>query len=698
MRLSKIRIENFRAHSETELDLFQIGCLIGENNAGKSSVLHAVQYVLEDKRISIDDFRDPDLPVSVSIRIEDINEDDLLRVDEKHRSRVRGMVRDGVLTLVRTQQAGDKAEAKYMKLFPRDSLWSEEALNDAISGRRGTDLREAAVRKYPKLDEVLPDVPKQGDVKEAWQELVDALPFEELEDRPAPYPSGIAQSVKPLFPSVIYIEAVKDASVEARSTGTAAFSKLLELLFHEVAGEFENVSDQFKEVHKMLNRSLSDEGQEEDNRLDAVQRIESTIEGFIRGSFPGVSLRMDIPAPTLSMLLAGAELRVDDGHEGAVATKGDGLKRTVLFALLRAYTDVRSTGLNEESSSGLPPASYILLFEEPELYLHPRAQRQLMEALESFSQEHQVLVTTHSPGFFRPGTRGFARLQKTADGVKAHPVDLDMHNRDAYQLVHHENNEAAFFAQRIVLVEGDSDTFTYPHLAKVFRKEWDHVERNIIFVKIGGKGNISRYRRFFEEFDVPVHVIVDLDVLADGFGQLDASTDAREKHTELMNLVGKQVPDVSDPPAKNVKSTVQSRSARELWTSAQAQLSVWRTSGAESDADAVEETLSKLFEHGNGRARFAEIQAPSSTSIAQAREAVISSLAEENVHVLRRGDLEAYCATRAGSDKVSVAMEFCDRITDMEAFKALHGEEGDSFAKELAGIFGAIYGDSKESA
>ncbi|UQZ30866.1 AAA family ATPase [Clavibacter michiganensis subsp. michiganensis] len=46
MRLTRIHIENFRAHEDTELPLSQFVCLIGENNAGKSSVLHALRFAL----------------------------------------------------------------------------------------------------------------------------------------------------------------------------------------------------------------------------------------------------------------------------------------------------------------------------------------------------------------------------------------------------------------------------------------------------------------------------------------------------------------------------------------------------------------------------------------------------------------------------------------------------------------------------
>lgn len=691
MRLAYVRIKNFRAHSDTALPLPQLGCFIGENNAGKSSVLHAIQYVLEDKKFSAEDFRDPELPVSVELSLEGIDEEDLRRVNERHRSRVRDMLRDGVLTLVRAQEFDGKAESKYLKLGPRDPSWSQESLASTIKGMKGAQLRQAVVDLLPPLDASLPTTPTQQQVKDAWVELVEHLSPDELEETPTDYPTGIAQSVKPLLPSVIYIEAVKDASVEAKSTGTSAFSKLLELLFNEVADQFTDINDQFRSVYQKLNRSLSDDGVEVDGRLEAVQRIESTIEGFVRASFPGVSLRMDVPAPTLSMLLSGAELRVNDGHEGSISSKGDGLKRTVLFALLRAYASIRSTGLSDETRSESPRPSYVLLFEEPELYLHPRAQRQLMAALGTFSSEHQVLVTTHSPGFFRPGTEGFTRLQKSDDGVSAHPVDLTINHRDAYQIVQHENNEAAFFAQSVVLVEGDSDTFTYPHLARLIRPEWDDIDKNIMFVKIAGKGNIKRYREFFSSFNIPIHVITDLDALVRGFEQLTRDEGIQATHSSLMGRIGETISDASELNSKTVRRITARRSNAELWSAAQSHLSDWRDAPSHDVARLLEDTLSELFDSGNGDAKLNELANPSSEEISSARDAVISSLAEQNVYVLRRGDLETYCRTNAGKDKVSTAIEFCRNTTNLEALRELHGEDADDVVQELHDIFSRIY-------
>lgn len=699
VRISRIKIENFRAHALTEIPLTQLGCLIGENNAGKSSILHALQFVLEDKKLEDKDFRDLAKPVRVTVHIEDITEADVLRVAENQRSKVSGIIPDGSLTVVRTQARGGKAESKYLKMVPRDPSWNIDILKEAIKNKTGASLRRAAVALKGELDNVLDEKPVKADVISSWERLADSLPAEQLEEKPTEYPSGISASIRPLFPSVIYIEAVKDASIETRSTGSAAFAKLLGMLFEEVQDQFKGIEAEFKVVHKKLSRLQSDDGTWEDERLPAVKRIETAIEDYVRMSFPGISIQMDVPAPTLSMLLESADLQIDDGHMGSVSTKGDGLKRTVLFALLRAYTSMRDQGLGhseeqevqDEASGTVRP--YLLLFEEPELYLHPRAQRQLMGALVKFSQDHQVLVTTHSPGFFQPGTKGFTRLHKMPEGVSAKPVVLDnmSSRRDEYQLIRHENNEAAFFAKTVVLVEGDSDTFVYPHLAKLISEEWDHVERNIMFVKIEGKGNIARYRNFFENFGVPVHVITDLDALSDGFANLTATKSIKDEHSKLMESVNEHIKGPSDPSAKKTKNTVRSQTARGLWGAAQLHFEEWQESKSEDSASYITDSLTKLFAMGHGDARLRILSDPPNANIDSAVNDVISSLAKEGTYVLRHGDLEYYCGTTSGSDKVANAIEFCAQNRSVEEFKRIHGANAQGILEELSQIFSGIY-------
>lgn len=712
MQISKVSIENFRAHTSTDFPLTQLGSLIGENNAGKSSVLHAIQYALDERRLDYADFQDVTKPIVVTLHLTGITEHDLARVGDSHREKVAGMIRDSSLTIVRSQTHGGKAEAKYLKLVPSDPRWSVENLNDCTKGKSGAGLRAAAIELRPELEDLLGQKVAKGEITAAWNELNLQLPAEELQERYDPYPTGISTAIKPLFPSVIYIESVKDASIEAKASGTSAFAKLLGLLFEEVQEQFDDIEEKFNAVHQKLNRHFDSDGEQRDRRLPAVKRIETVIERYVTASFPGVQVRMDIPAPTLSLLLSSADLLINDGHTSKVSNKGDGLKRSVLFALLRAYADIRDNGLADPESkddansdkasrnddlpeaSVRPKGSYLLLFEEPELYLHPRAQRQLMAALAEFAKDHQVLVTTHSPGFFQPGAKGFTRLYKTEAGVTARPVDLTLKLKDEYQIVRHENNEAAFFAQKVVLVEGDSDTFVFPHLAKLFSSEWDDTERNVMFVKIGGKGNISRYRTFFEQFDVPIHVIADLDAMSNGFEHLTSTAQVKETHGKLITLVKEQISGPSTPDRNKVKEISRSRSPRALWGSAQGNFASWQADREEATAQALMDDLTDLFEAGSGDAILAHLKNPPTKQIADLVEEIISSLALEDTYVLRRGDLEAYCGTSSKDDKVATAMKFCEDTVTLDALKKVHGTRGDAIAAELKGIFSSIFDSS----
>ncbi len=696
MHLASVKIKNFRAHSDTVLPLTQFGCLIGENNAGKSTVLHALQFALEGGKLPIHDFRDKTHPVAVEIRIEAIAEEDLARVAEAHRERVRDMVRGGTITLIRSQEPEGSPEIRYMTWAPNDPRWQLDVFTETIKGLRGSALRAAAVDAVPELDSKLDAQPKSSDVKNAFQQLVEDLPDSELKPVPEVPKTGIWQAVKPMLPEVIYIEAVKDVAAEARSSGTATFGKLLGLLLAEVQDQFANINEEFQKVQKKLSRILTNDGTLVDERLEAVKTIESTIQSFVQESFPGVSLTMNVPAPSLTTILSNAELRVDDGHDGPLVGKGDGLKRTVLFAILRAYTEIRSNGL---SAPGVATAAQpcILLFEEPELFLHPRAQRQLMAALSAFAEDHQVLVTTHSAGFFGPSTGGFAKLAKQLGGVAALPVDLQMSDRDSYQLIQYDNNEAAFFARSVVLVEGDSDTFTFPHLAKLISSEWDHDEHNITFIRMGGKGSITRYRNFFGQFGVMVHVIADLDALADGFKHLTNTPFLRLQHSQLMSKVEHHVPQVVPVKSDKVKKIIAKRNAAELWTTAQERFRDWETDGSDTGADEIRATLAELFDHGKQASRTDILREPPTEEIAEARDALIDALAKERVHVLRRGDLEAYCGrSKLHGEKVSAAMNFCREVTTLEAFIERHDENAEDVLQDLKMMFSVIFSDEEE--
>ncbi|WP_168199725.1 AAA family ATPase [Citricoccus sp. SGAir0253] len=706
MKITEVHIENFRAHADTKIALSTFGCIIGENSVGKSSLFHAIHFACTGttpKRVTDHDFGNPDLPIRVTLTLEDITEGDLLRVPETHRVDVRNVVRNGSLTLQREIQRGGRATLMCAKPAPKDARYSKSALDTAVASKRGAALREAAVQALPELEDKLPDSPKKADVDQAYEEVIAELPADALVDEMHPAPTGISSPTSKLFPEVIYIEAVKDADAEVKTSDSATFGKLLGLLLNEIASELTDLEDHFSAVREKLSR-ISGEDQdpeEEDPRLKKVVSIEDTIQKFVQESFPDVTLRMNVPAPDLKTILSGANLEIDDGHSGPLSSKGDGLKRTVAFAILRAYTELRgapsNASENPQESPSTPTSAYLLLFEEPELYLHPRAQRQLLQALGKFAREHQVMVTTHSPGFLEPtSTATFTKLRKCAGEVVPHLVDVSSETslRDAFQLICHENNEAAFFADTVVLVEGDSDVFTFPHLARVLDTKWNHIERNVMFVQTGGKGGIKRYREFFEKFDSTVHVITDLDVMVEGFGHLTSTPELKRQHSDLMGKVDNLIEEQENPPGPNSKqlsNIVANRTARQLWDEAQAALQDWDAAPSADTARRITEPLETLFEKGSKNQKLLALRAEEK-EIGDELTKLLSGLAEERVYVLRRGALETYFGTfTSGDDKVAAAMQFCESTSTERALEGWHGDDGKDVVKELRSILGAVF-------
>jgi hypothetical protein len=330
------------------------------------------------------------------------------------------------------------------------------------------------------------------------------------------------------------------------------------------------------------------------------------------------------------------------------------------------------------------PASYLLLFEEPELFLHPKAQHILFDALRVFAKEHHVLVTTHSPMFFGPGaTETFVKLRKVSDTAIAprpftqvQTVDLsDMTAKDQFQIICFENNNAAFFADTVVLVEGDSDYLLMPHIARTLDPSWDVAKVPVVFARITGKGNIRRYRDFFKKFGVRVAVIADLDLLVNGFDHIAHDNTVKTARDNLLKIVDDLVvPDTNGPFAKDAKSAHDSGELRGLWQrvkECQTKLHAGTCTQAEHDT-AVE----SFFAWQRKDDRLAVLKNSTDMQVVTLKHKLLEMLRADDVYVLERGAIEQYYPdTIMGADKPSRAQDFCSKVDTRDAILDCCGEQ-----------------------
>jgi energy-coupling factor transporter ATP-binding protein EcfA2 len=90
-----------------------------------------------------------------------------------------------------------------------------------------------------------------------------------------------------------------------------------------------------------------------------------------------------------------------------IAQKGTGYRRLLMVAQLR-YLAKKGNKTNT-----------IYAIEEPETYLHPKAQDELLEALKIISDQNQIIITTHSPIFAGNVEKDFTVLVKKDDEQKS---------------------------------------------------------------------------------------------------------------------------------------------------------------------------------------------------------------------------------------------------------------------------------------
>ena len=723
MRLTNLSITNYRALRDVTIPLSRFGCLIGENNSGKSSFLQALALFFSGSKLASNHFFEQSNPIRIAVTFEDINDADLARLAREHRTRVAGIVKNGRLVLVRSYDTAGRSSLLYNTLTPNDVRFSADTIALLVRGQRaGQAFVDKVIQAFPELNGLVDTTMNQDAMKQKIEEVADSLPDDQKTAADQPLPTGIDKSIEPMLPDPIYIPAVKDLADDIKTTESTPFGKILAILLQAIEPKLPEAHRLFEDLNTKLNRVQQPDGAIVDGRLDEVKLIETTVEKYVRESFADVALRIAIPPPELKSVFSSACIYANDGVDGLIDSKGDGLRRAIVFSILRSYVELKAklasaaTPVVELAMAAEPSqphvvpalASYLLLFEEPELFLHPKAQHILFDALRVFSKEHHVLVTTHSPMFFGPGaTETFVKLRKVSNIATARkpftqvqPVSLsEINAKDQFQIICFENNNSAFFADTVVLVEGDSDYLLMPHIARTLNPLWNVAKVPVVFVRITGKGNIRRYREFFVRFGVRVPVIADLDLLVSGFDHIAPDSAVKTAREGLLQRVdGLIEPEQNGSSAQGARDAHGSGELRQLWRKVKEMQAKLR--GGACTQREHDEVVDAFFAWQRKDDRLAVLMSSTDAEMIRLKHRLLQMLRAVDVYVLERGAIEQYYPDIiTGADKPSRAEAFCANIATRDAILACCGEQTVELAgtqstrKEFDLIFQGIFRD-----
>lgn len=118
--------------------------------------------------------------------------------------------------------------------------------------------------------------------------------------------------------------------------------------------------------------------------LDGIaERLKGNLKEFLGSAVKDVTLNTPSRYRGLSR---SCQVVIDDGTPTLLERKGDGVQSLVAISLITGA--LQETGQDKD---------IIILLEEPESHLHPKAIHQLREVLNTLGQDNQLIVSTHSP-------------------------------------------------------------------------------------------------------------------------------------------------------------------------------------------------------------------------------------------------------------------------------------------------------------
>lgn len=442
MKIRKIKIENFRNLRNVEFFPKSTTIIVGENNTGKSNLIHALRLMLdpESRRLAFD------------LSEDDINEHALAE-DKKFFS----------ISL----EIGDLQKHQELEAIFRDRI-----------SRDGDETYVTVEGRY-ELNE---------DSEYEWS--IQVLSPEERHNDPLNFSSRMAKSI-PLF----FLDPVRDARRDMRTTGSGAFSQLLKEI------ELDDVETEIIDNIKKANVAL---GKNQDI-TDLAKGITNHLSEHLPRGEGEASMKVATEDP--SQLIKGLRLNLKCGQECKeydMLRHGTGLQNLVLIAMFR-HRISKSTEINP-----------ILAIEEPEAHLHPQAQLCLMNDL--LKIDNPVILTTHSPTFVRNSDPfGIVRFNLSDENqVTTHQLDKSKITENvskSLSMMMRAGRSEAFFARIIIIVEGESELIALPAFAEKLGYNLGRDGISIVSADSNAFSNILLACNE-DNFSIPTVVTFDTDVLS----------------------------------------------------------------------------------------------------------------------------------------------------------------------------------------
>jgi len=296
-----------------------------------------------------------------------------------------------------------------------------------------------------------------------------------------------------------YLKPLRDAENELTSGRRSRFAQILAAhsLFQEAKGKVHELESILEDTNRQIKNYF-----DPDNRTAKGREVMRTINDFLEEFFPENNMPnagIGVSGGDLSDILHRLELKFEGNPAGLGSLNRLFIAAELLLLQFLDYTRLR-----------------LALIEELEAHLHPQAQLLLIHFLQKQSIKGQFILTTHSTTL---GSSVDLKNLIICKGDQVFPMssnytELLPKNYEFLQRFLDATKANLFFANGVILVEGDSENILLPTIAKILGRPLHRY--GVSIVNIGNTGFLH-YARIFNRKDkqnmgIKVSVITDMDV------------------------------------------------------------------------------------------------------------------------------------------------------------------------------------------
>jgi len=255
--------------------------------------------------------------------------------------------------------------------------------------------------------------------------------------------------------------------------------------------------------------------QQTQTALDSIQSIDNiatninTMLETIVGTNHVSLVDLKLAPQDINKLVRSLQLLIDSGVR-TISQASTG-SANILFLTLKLLKLQHSIQQGDQEFT-------FLAIEEPEAHLHPHVQRLLFDYFYESEANLNTLLTTHSPHIASSAPlSSLIVLKEHKDGnssstygyslASSHLDENDIEDMSRYLTV---TRGEILFSRGVILVEGDSEEFLIPELAKKLGYEFD--KKGISICSVAGT-NFAPYVKFLRSIGTPFTIITDRDPL-----------------------------------------------------------------------------------------------------------------------------------------------------------------------------------------